>query len=294
MQITSENFTVQNDSEDIFLPDLGIKANRQKHKFLLESDGLDLCKKLLQVPHTQFTITNEGTIRIHIGGLVLDLQAYCEIFVLHEIFFAGTYNILTPKDIVVWDIGMNVGIASLYFASKENVIDVFSYEPFPATYELAKHNLALNPTLAEKIQAHNYGIGADKRTVTVDYCLAWHGSSTLTGFPQFIQERDDLIQQDITLVSAGDILESIRSKHPGVDIIAKIDCEGAEYEIIQSLYASKKLQHLQAVLFEWHKPEKNQELQQFFLESGFNLLYFNLYHEYGVGMAYAFKHSPKG
>src|SRR6185312_6672086 len=50
----------------------------------------------------------------------------------------GSYNLIVPteKKIALIDIGMNVGITSLFYASKPNVEKVFSFEPFVPTFNM--------------------------------------------------------------------------------------------------------------------------------------------------------------
>ncbi|BAZ50089.1 FkbM family methyltransferase [Nostoc sp. NIES-4103] len=287
MKTTLENSLDIQETPTVFLEEFGITVNSQNHKFFL--DALDLAKPLLDIPNTQFTVISDDTIRVTVEAVTIDLQTYWEIFIVHEIFFDGAYNILATKEIVVWDIGMNVGIASLYFASKENVLAVFGYEPFEGTYKRAKQNFDLNPGLAKKIKHYPYGISHANANLTVDYCYEWHGASTVNGVPEMLNGRDDIVSQTINLVSANDTLDIIMGEYPGIDIVAKIDCEGSEYEIIESLYTSKKLRHFKAVLLEWHDPQKNNSLKQWFKESGFSVIFFNPYHPYGIAMAYAFR-----
>ena len=64
----------------------------------------------------------------------------------------------SAKNSIVIDIGMNVGIASLFFATLPHVEKVYAFEPFKAPYLRAMDNFKLNPALSAKIQAYNFGL----------------------------------------------------------------------------------------------------------------------------------------
>ena len=54
--------------------------------------------------------------------------------------------------------GMNIGITTLFYASKENVDKVFSFEPFMPTFSGAKQNVNLNKSTLDKIEVNNFGL----------------------------------------------------------------------------------------------------------------------------------------
>lgn len=83
-------------------------------------------------------------------------------YLIKEIFEEGAYNfhIPTKKDIIVFDIGMNIGIASLFFAGRANVKKVYSFEPFAPTYEKAVRNFQMNSDeIKNKICPYQIALG---------------------------------------------------------------------------------------------------------------------------------------
>jgi hypothetical protein len=48
----------------------------------------------------------------------------------------------------------------------------------------------------------------------------------------------------------GPIIESARER--GLDVIVKMDCEGSEYAICESLVRNDLLRHITAFMVEWH------------------------------------------
>jgi len=195
-------------------------------------------------------------VRAEVGGLRFIVQTAEELYILHEIFVSGVYNLRAPGPVVVWDIGMNVGLASLYFASRPEVAQVVSYEPFAPTYRQALRNIGLNPEAGRKITPLNVGVGASERSVRVAYRYDIKGSVGINGLPPDGGAGDlaggSTTQERLDMRPAAAALGEIAAAHPGRDIIAKVDCEGAEYEIIRSLAGAGTLARVRAFLIEWH------------------------------------------
>ena len=222
--------------------------------------------------------------RVEVDGLRFAVQTAEELYILNEIFVNGVYNLRAAGQVVVWDIGMNVGLASLYFASQPEVAQVVSYEPFVPTYRQALKNIALNPEVGLKIAAFNVGVGDSERSLRVKYRYDIKGSVGISGLPTDAGSHGST-QEQITIKPATEIIEEIAAAHPNREIVAKIDCEGAEYEIIRSLAAAHKLTRIRAFLIEWHTHGPN-EIIGHLADAGFATLSL-LPHSPGTGMIYA-------
>src|SRR5271166_5049437 len=97
---------------------------------------------------------NDQNVILSVKGVNLHAGSIDDIRFLGEIYFKNGYNFVCDGDACVIDVGMNVGLASLYFASKDFVKEVHSFEPSKATYDRALRNLALNPKLSSKVRAN--------------------------------------------------------------------------------------------------------------------------------------------
>jgi FkbM family methyltransferase len=166
-----------------------------------------------------------------------------------EIFFRRTYNFSIAQRCCVIDIGMNIGLAAMTFAAKDFVKQVHAFEPFKGTYGRACANLSLNPEIATKISAHNFGLAnADEdKTILIPNennsgALSIRG--TKQGTPAAISVRD-----------AGKILGPIitSAKTDGLCIVAKVDCEGSEFPIFETLERHGLLAQISAFMVEWHR-----------------------------------------
>jgi FkbM family methyltransferase len=238
----------------ITLKPLSLSLAKGKHDFLLQKRGLSEARSLQRNADAKFYLNENDELIAEVEGIKAIIQTEEEITILEEIYLQGCYNLIYDKPAVVWDIGMNVGLASLYLASSPNVVAVFSYEPFKATYQQALRNIYLNPAIASKIQPFSYGVGGQKETITVDYTPEMRGSVGVNGLPdRFKQKHQSVVKEAIEIESASIVLDSIRAQYPDLDIIAKIDCEGSEYDIFRTLHAEGKLGSIRAIMMEWHQ-----------------------------------------
>lgn len=217
-----------------------------------------------------------------------------ELFILSEIFLEGAYNLISPtqKKIALIDVGMNVGITTLFFASKDNVEKVFAFEPFQPTYSMALQNIKLNKAFAGKINANNFGLAKEDADIHVSYSPKEKGRMGTKGLPKsegYI--ASNVSSQLMHLKSASKEFSKIKEQVKDHFVVCKIDTEGAEYEIIDSLYSAKLISVPDVYFIEWHeiKPDsivtKLKESNYNVIETSFSLLH--------SGMIYAIKNSPE-
>jgi len=128
------------------------------------------------------------------------------------------------EDDTVVDIGAHIGIFSIYAARKAKKGRIFSYEPHPANFHLLKRNLDLNPVI-ENIKVFQMAVAAETGIrdlfLASDYGTACHG---------FYQESHNTIE--VSCITIQEIFES--EELESIDF-CKMDCEGAEYEILLNL-----------------------------------------------------------
>lgn len=148
---------------------------------------------------------------------------FCEaLCVLVERFVDEEYAWLDVENKVVIDVGANVGDSVIYFA-RRRAVHVYGYEPDAAIYSAAAHNLALNPV--------------DNATVV----------------RAAVSARSDAGGESAPAISLSDLLDEARSRHPGVDIVCKIDCEGCEFEILlDGSLPPSALDRVKQVMVEYH------------------------------------------
>lgn len=274
-------------SGQVFLKDFGFSLTKDKQLFFLESaDGLAL--ELKKRAGARFSVDENSELMIDLCGLRMYVQTREELYILNEVFVKCIYSFVPSYPVVVWDIGMNVAFASLYFAMQDNVVAVIGHEPFTKTFDQAMCNLSLNPHVSKKIHPFNQGISDANYHTEVDYISEWKGGVGITDGVQGIVEDLrglSLSREMVEIRDATVICDSISSSYPGTEVILKMDCEGSEYEILKSLSSSGRLRSIRAVMIEWHRkgPEK---IVSYLQRDGFSV--FSLFPSgSGTGFVYA-------
>lgn len=202
--------------------------------------------------------------RFHVNNTE-DLQ------VLNEIFVYNEYNFISGRDKIVIDIGMNAGLASLFMAREPTVREVYAFEPFSLPHARAAKNFALNPTIAAKISPYQFGLGEKDEQMDVmvrsDATIGISVKGAGAGQPETIRIKE-----------AAGIIGPLarRARKGGMDLIVKMDCEGSEFGIFESLARHDLFGSIDAMVIEWHKwwsKDKTQmNLIAPLLEAGFIVL----------------------
>jgi len=285
--LDDNNSTILSDGKTILLKDFGLEINIDKHEYIIK--GLRFLYNLKGQVNASFLFEN-NLFYVGINGIKYNVQAFDQLYILNEVFIEGVYSIDTRKNFELIDIGMNVGITSLFFAKQQQCTAIHAFEPFKLTYEHALVNISLNAGFSSKITAYNYGLGKENKTVTVTYDKDNKGSMGLNGVPEYLKEPSrEIVQEHIIIKNAAEILNPIVSKVNKSDsqLILKMDCEGAEHDIFQSLYEANCLQYFNVIMLEWHY-EKPDKIYLALEKTGFTFIKFNPAST-AAGMIYAFK-----
>lgn len=175
-------------------------------------------------------------------------------------FIRQDYGTVSNRSIVM-DIGASLGSFSL--ASAQQGARVLAFEPAPASFEILSRNIQLNGR-GEQISPHQQCVGgkAGKR----DFFI-----SKLSPLSSFHAREGEKIVVD------GTTLEKIFADHrlPRLDVL-KLDCEGAEYEILYRTPA-ETLKKIREIRLEYHlipgKRTNPEDLTEFLLRQGFALVH---------------------
>jgi len=276
MQVSNENLIIIHSGNTICIAQLD-QFEFSMH-FLIE---------LLANPLFKVTETTNTYFMVEVEGLVFKVASLSNMAVLYEIFIEKIYNIETShNNLVVIDIGMNVGVASLYFAIQPYVKKVYGYEPFPATFTEACLNVAANPTMDNKLILINEGVSNvnEKRSITL-FESGLLSASTIDQKNDYGKKIGQVVE--VQLVSINDVFELVLNENPNANILLKIDCEGEEYAIFDLLKESKYLNNVIVGIIEWHEKGAT-SIEKILIDYKFKLR-----HEHHVsensGMIYAFK-----
>ncbi|MDR3707576.1 MAG: FkbM family methyltransferase [Capsulimonadaceae bacterium] len=182
-------------------------------------------------------------------SLLLDGHGVLETF--DEVVIREFYRTTLRRPTVVWDIGMNVGLASLYFAANSNVEAVYGYEPFKQTFDSAVANFRINREIAGKIVPRNMGISSKSYSTTALYHIDYSAALGVEGVAVDVNLAD-FESQTIELLSAVDVYNDIRARHPDAALLIKMDCEGSERSIIPALLSLDSLRDRVQLNIETH------------------------------------------
>ncbi|MEO6188018.1 MAG: FkbM family methyltransferase [Ginsengibacter sp.] len=203
-----------------------------------------------------FSVNQDGELIAKNDAVQFIINDDEELFILSEVFLEGVYNLITPtsKPIALIDIGMNVGITSLFYASRENVEKVISFEPFNPTFSMAQKNMGLNPTISSKIKANNFGLAAQDSEIRVEYSPKEKGRMGINGLPRSEGYIAGKISSELMqLKSAGEEIAKLKQGLENNFVVCKMDTEGAEYQIIDSLFNSSLIFFADVYFIEWHE-----------------------------------------
>jgi len=143
-----------------------------------------------------------------------------------------------PGDIVI-DIGANIGTTSLYLAKKFPFIKIISIEPIPITYMCLVRNI--NANMINNIIPLNFAVTSHENPIEiyVHYNGPAGASSIVT---EELDNHEKLIINSITLDQVFEFFNIEQCK------LLKIDCEGAEYDILYNTKILTKVEYIRAEL----------------------------------------------
>lgn len=190
----------------------------------------------------------DDAVQLVVQGISLHARSIDDIRFVGELFFENAYNFRLGRPVAVFDIGMNLGLASLHFASKPFVTEVHGFEPFAATFDRALANLALNPDLSAKIKPVLAGLSDhDYDGVIMVDDHGDSGAMTTVGVTQGVEAN--LVLRDAGPALAPLIDDALAR---GLNVVLKVDCEGSEFAVFDSLRRCGLLGKIRAFLVEWH------------------------------------------
>ena len=251
--------------------------------------SFDLLLNMAQHSEVKLDTTGHETF-ITWQQLTIKASAFENYYVASELFIEGLYNLHQNKNLVVCDVGMNVGMASLFFANMSQVKKVYSFEPFKETYDAAIANFNLNPAVSSKIVPYNMGAGVSTTDLVIPLSNVDTASKSTTDFFLENIKTDSTRSVTVKIRDIREALHEIFTHHPQEELLLKLDCEGAEYGIMETLHESGLLPKIRFVIIEWHF-RGYEALDKLLLANGFSSLIFPRPTKSipDMGMIYAFR-----
>jgi FkbM family methyltransferase len=177
--------------------------------------------------------------------------------VVHELLFAGGYARAFSylRDLqgnpLVLDLGGNLGLFSLLAASTHKNANVYAYEPGPPNYRMFEINCLLNAEISSRIHLRKEAVAGETRMTE------WHFDADNPGGSSLFGSQGNTF--DVQVRSFAEIVESL----PGKVALAKIDIEGAEFELLEKT-PPKIWEKISAISLELHDdPQGRMSHKQF-------------------------------
>lgn len=199
-------------------------------------------------------------------------------YIVNEIWLYGVHAGLreTVRDAAVGiDIGAHIGVFSVAAAMANPSLKVYAFEPVPDNFNLLQENVRLNGLGGRIVPVAAAVAGTAGRTRDLHLVARAEGLCTIN--PSYLaairgMERYGLRDKLVSSVRVEAVsLETVfRERDIGWCDFIKMDCEGAEYEILFSAPAHV-LQRIGVMSVEYHYGGDFRELARFLERHGFSV-----------------------
>jgi FkbM family methyltransferase len=219
--------------------------------------------KHVSLPKREVHVTTRGGTTIR-APLVRNIGA---LYTAIDVFALDAYECEWELEdhAVVVDIGANIGAWVLRLAEQRPQVAGMCYEPDPAAASYLTRNLQANG-LAARIEVRSEAVSDRTGTAVLHQAEPGDGTSSLRAVSHVSQfERDTPVQT----VSFSDAMERVS----GQVSLLKIDCEGAEYDII-GRSPSSAWERVKRIVVEYHPApaEKVHALRSRLTDLGFEVV----------------------
>jgi len=197
------------------------------------------------------------------GTLISYRQGRGDAFVVREVFLRDVYGLGTIKTRVrpiVVDIGAHIGCFCLLAHRLLNPSILAAYEPEPDNFALLSQNMLVNRVSEARLSMAAVTTSGGRARLSI------HGSS---GCHSLATRRSDKFV-DVESVPFDRVVGGL----PEIDIL-KIDCEGSEYEQLESA-SDTSLAKVERIVMEFHEfPDLDRHAEDLFsllVSRGFEML----------------------
>jgi len=192
---------------------------------------------------------------------------------IHEIFDDKVYDpkwfgIENNSIKTIIDVGGLIGSYTLWAFENYPNANIFTYEPNPDSYDFLLQNVeTLRKT--NRIKPYNLAVWDKNCEMKLHRSTKKNtGGSSIIYKPEWFPNVESLPSIEVSVISINEVLNSTGNI---IDIL-KLDCEGAEYDILYSL-DSEKLKSIKHIVMEYHNPNlestKVKELMEYLRNQGF-------------------------
>ena len=171
-----------------------------------------------------------------------DLMALTHVWLIEEY---ERENFSIESNDVIIDIGAHIGLFTIYASQFSKNGEIYSFEPMKDNFELLNKNIISNNL--KKVKIFNLAVSNSNSTVTLFI------NNDESGHSMFSESSENITVKSISLMKIFDD-NNIKKCN-----LLKIDCEGAEYEIIEKL-PSAYFKMIEKIIIEYHMVDTHPEL----------------------------------
>ena len=171
-----------------------------------------------------------------------DLMALTHVWMIEE--YAKKNFDIKSSDTVI-DVGAHMGLFTLYASQSCKIGNIYSYEPVKENFEILKENTSINNL--KNVKIFNLAVSNSNSTITLFM------NNDESGHSMFSESSENIIVKSTSLMK---IFDDNKIKECN---FLKLDCEGAEYEIIEKL-PSAYFEMIEKIIIEYHMADSHPEL----------------------------------
>lgn len=188
---------------------------------------------------------------------------FMDAWTIKEVFADNDYQILfSNKPATIIDIGANIGAFSVFAAHKRPKAKVLSFEPGKKAFFQLKENILLNE-MEKRILPSRMAVYKKRQTIRLY-------DSGRTGLGSIYRVRKEKKYSVVDTITLKDIF--IKYKVKVCDYL-KVDCEGAEYEILSGC-PPNILKKVRRISLEFHEicfDQNHHDLIKKLIDNGFKV-----------------------
>lgn len=168
------------------------------------------------------------------------------IYTFREVFRDRSYrrHVNEPDAGVMIDVGANIGMVSIDWASRLPGVTIHAYEPYPRTFQTLKTNIAANH-LSEKVRVYDEAVSSHSGTVLL------HAAKSSVQTSAYYESAPPSESAGVRVAAV--TLDEVIARCAGLGSInlLKMDVEGAEADIMEAA-SSRSLEKVHQFVLEYH------------------------------------------
>ena len=227
--------------------------------------------KIINKTHPIFE-TKTG-LKIKIRKDSTDLMALTHVWLIEEY---KTQNFQIKNNDVIIDVGAHIGLFSLYASQFCKTGSIYSFEPVKENYDLFLENIQMNSL--KQIKPFNLAVSSSNSDITL------YLNEDESGHSMFSESLKSITAKSTSLQKFFD------DNHIQNCNFLKLDCEGTEYEILETLPISY-FKKIEKIVIEYHMadthPELLSKLKKLLISQNYNIEIKKLFSD--IGFLYASK-----